>query len=357
MDFAVLPPEVDSGRRHAGVDSEPLLAAAAAWDESAVHSSAARLYQSEVTQLSGEGWMGPVAAATAVAATRYAAWTNTTAIQAEPTANQVPSAVAAYQTTFSATVPSPMIAADQAHNAHGQGGLFNVNTWITDIETPSGSLASLRAEPFELCIPASLLIGLGAPVTTASKKKMATAAAAAAGLASATEVPGAGLKALIDSSAPLSDSVAQASAETSVGSRQAVRGDPTCCGHATSRRPEQLSNVGAAILINRRANIRPSISVINLPRNRLPGSGSGHCFERIPQVAAVRRVHPDTASDDSTPLERDELTGRRMVTAEPAHGARHSHELGGPVDRRRDGSVTDAQGPPHISPRFAGETP
>ena len=50
MDFAALPPEINSARMYVGPGSGPLLAAAAAWDglAAALH-SAASSYQSEVT--------------------------------------------------------------------------------------------------------------------------------------------------------------------------------------------------------------------------------------------------------------------------------------------------------------------
>jgi PPE-repeat protein len=50
----------------------------------------------------------------AAAAFPYARWMNTTAVQAEQTANQARSAVAAYEAAFTATVPPPVIAANRA---------------------------------------------------------------------------------------------------------------------------------------------------------------------------------------------------------------------------------------------------
>ena len=44
MDFAVLPPEVNSGRMYAGAGSGPLMAAAAAWDGLAAELSSALWY-------------------------------------------------------------------------------------------------------------------------------------------------------------------------------------------------------------------------------------------------------------------------------------------------------------------------
>jgi PPE-repeat protein len=115
MDFAALPPEINSGRMYAGAGSGPLLAAAAAWDGLASElSAAATSYQSTVSELTGGPWLGPSSASMAAAAAPYVTWMNTTAAQAEQTAGQLASAVAAYEAAFAATVPPPVIAANRA---------------------------------------------------------------------------------------------------------------------------------------------------------------------------------------------------------------------------------------------------
>jgi PPE-repeat protein len=115
MDFAALPPEINSGRMYAGAGSGPLLAAAAAWDGLASElSSTATSYQSTVWELTGGAWVGPSSMSMAAAAAPYVAWMNTTAAQAEQTASQLASAVAAYEAAFGATVPPPVIAANRA---------------------------------------------------------------------------------------------------------------------------------------------------------------------------------------------------------------------------------------------------
>ena len=115
MDFAVLPPEINSTRMYAGPGSGPILAAAMAWDglAAALH-SAANSYQSEVAALTGGPWLGPSAEAMAAAAAPYVAWTRTTAAQAEQTANHAKAAAAAYETAFAETVPPPVIAANRS---------------------------------------------------------------------------------------------------------------------------------------------------------------------------------------------------------------------------------------------------
>jgi PPE-repeat protein len=114
VDFGALPPEINSGRMYAGAGSGPLLAAAAAWDGLASElSAAATSYQSTVSELTGAAWLGPSSASMAAAAAPYVAWMNTTAAQAEQTASQLASAVAAYEAAFMATVPPPVIAANR----------------------------------------------------------------------------------------------------------------------------------------------------------------------------------------------------------------------------------------------------
>jgi PPE-repeat protein len=115
MDFAMLPPEINSGRMYAGPGSGPMLAAAAAWDGLAAELySAATSYQSVILGLTAGPWLGPSSASMAAAAATYVAWTNTTAAQAEQTAAQAKAAAAAYETAFAATVPPPVIAANRS---------------------------------------------------------------------------------------------------------------------------------------------------------------------------------------------------------------------------------------------------
>ncbi|OBG96260.1 hypothetical protein A5697_21950 [Mycobacterium sp. E3251] len=115
MDFAALPPEINSGRMYTGPGAAPMLAAAMAWDALAVAlHSAADSYQVEVTALTGGPWLGPSAAAMSAAAARYVAWTRAAAAQAEQTATQAKAAAAAYEAAFAESVPPPVIAANRS---------------------------------------------------------------------------------------------------------------------------------------------------------------------------------------------------------------------------------------------------
>jgi PPE-repeat protein len=114
MDFALLPPEINSARMYDGAGSGPMLAAAAAWDGLAfeLHSSATS-YGSVVSGLSAGPWLGAASAAMTAAAGPYVAWMRSTATQAEQTAIQAKAAAAAYEVTFAAMVPPPVIAANR----------------------------------------------------------------------------------------------------------------------------------------------------------------------------------------------------------------------------------------------------
>jgi PPE-repeat protein len=115
MDFAFLPPEINSGRMYTGPGAGPMLAAAAAWDDLAAElSSTAASYASTVSSLTGGTWRGPSSESMATATATYVEWMNTTAAQAEETGNQAKAAVAAYEAAFAATVPPPVIEANRA---------------------------------------------------------------------------------------------------------------------------------------------------------------------------------------------------------------------------------------------------
>ena len=59
MDFALLPPEINSGRMYTGPGSGPMLAAAAAWDGLATElRTAAASYGSVIAELSAGPWLG-----------------------------------------------------------------------------------------------------------------------------------------------------------------------------------------------------------------------------------------------------------------------------------------------------------
>jgi PPE-repeat protein len=115
MDYAVLPPEINSARIYAGPGSGPMLAAASAWETLAaeLHSTASA-YQSAVGELTAGPWLGPAATTMAAAAASYVSWLRTAAEQAEQTGNRATLAAAAYEAAFAETVPPPVVAANRA---------------------------------------------------------------------------------------------------------------------------------------------------------------------------------------------------------------------------------------------------
>ncbi len=115
MHFAVLPPEVNSGRMYAGPGAGTMMAAAAAWDELAneLHTTAANL-ESVISGLTSEPWQGPAAASMAAAAAPQVEWLNTTAAQATQSSTQAKAAVAAYESAYAMTVPPPVVASNRA---------------------------------------------------------------------------------------------------------------------------------------------------------------------------------------------------------------------------------------------------
>ncbi|OBI62996.1 PE-PPE domain-containing protein [Mycobacterium sp. E796] len=115
MNFAVLPPELNSARMFAGPGQGPMLAVASAWDGLAEElRDAAGSFASVTSELAGEAWAGPAAAAMASAAGPYAAWLSAAAGQAEQTAAQVRFAAEAFEAALAATVHPIAVAANRS---------------------------------------------------------------------------------------------------------------------------------------------------------------------------------------------------------------------------------------------------
>ncbi|MEB3032204.1 PPE domain-containing protein [[Mycobacterium] nativiensis] len=166
MDFALLPPEINSGRMYSGAGAGPLLAAASSWDALGAELNTAGLaYESVLTELCS-GWAGPSSAAMAAAAAPYAQWMRAAAVQAEETALQARAATAAYETAFAMTVPPPVISANRsllmalvATNFLGQNApaiaaaeTHYAQMWAQDATAmygyAAGSAAAARLTPF-----------------------------------------------------------------------------------------------------------------------------------------------------------------------------------------------------------------
>lgn len=114
MDWAFVPPEINSARMYTGPGMGSLLAAAGSWDAlSAELAAAAEGYESVLSGLDPQ-WRGPAARAMALAAARYAEWLRASAEQTKQTAIQARTAVAAYEQAYAMTVPPAVITANRA---------------------------------------------------------------------------------------------------------------------------------------------------------------------------------------------------------------------------------------------------
>jgi PPE-repeat protein len=220
MDFATLPPEVNSGLMYAGPGSGPMITAAASWDSLASEvSSAAGDYGSAIAGLTSGPWRGPASASMVAAAAPYVSWMNATAAQAEQAADQAKAAASAYESAFTATVPPPVIVANRtllaslvATNVLGQNTPAIATTeaqyaemWAQDAAAMYGyagsSAAASTLTPFAQA-PATTAVGqatgTGTPATVS--QIVTSVPAALQGLASpATSTSsGSGLQGLLD---------------------------------------------------------------------------------------------------------------------------------------------------------------
>lgn len=114
MNFATLPPEINSGRVYSGPGAGSMIGAATIWDAlgARLHDMAADY--GAVTAKLACGWQGPAATAIIQAAAPYVAWLNATGAQAQQTAAQAKAAASAYHSAFVAMVPPPAIEANRA---------------------------------------------------------------------------------------------------------------------------------------------------------------------------------------------------------------------------------------------------
>jgi PPE-repeat protein len=118
MDFAILPPEINSARMYTGPGAGSLLAAAGSWDSLAAElATTAETYQSVVSGLTTLNWHGPASASMTATATPYIGWLNSTAEQTKQAAMQARAAAAAFEQAFAMTVPPQVIAANRTQLA------------------------------------------------------------------------------------------------------------------------------------------------------------------------------------------------------------------------------------------------
>jgi PPE-repeat protein len=218
MDFATLPPEVNSGRMYAGPGSGPMITAAASWDSLATEvSSAAGDYGSVISGLTSSPWRGPASSSMVAAAAPYVSWMNATATQAEQAADQAKAAVSAYESAFGATVPPPVIVANRtllaslaATNILGQNTPAIATTeahyaemWAQDAAAMYGyagsSAAASTLTPFA-APPATTTVGqtVGAGTSAPLSQLVTSVPAALQGLTSPATSAGTGLNGIMN---------------------------------------------------------------------------------------------------------------------------------------------------------------
>jgi PPE-repeat protein len=252
-EFAMLPPEINSGLMYAGPGAGPMIAVGAAWDALADDLYlAATAYGSVLSDLASY-WLGPSSVSMAAAAATYVSWISATAMQAQQTAAQANAAVAAYEAAFAMTVPPSAIAANRAllmalvaTNFFGQNTpaimateALYVEMWAQDAAAMYGyagaSSAASALTPFTTPLPttnSSGLAGLAAAVTQAAGTSAGTGAQTVAPLSSAA-VPGA-LPGFASTVASSSTSTSPLSSLTTLTSSTAVTSGTSLVSGAAS---------------------------------------------------------------------------------------------------------------------------
>ncbi|MCV7197017.1 PPE family protein [Mycobacterium angelicum] len=228
MDFAALPPEINSVRMYSGAGAAPMMAAAAAWNTLAVElGTTATAFESVITQLATEQWAGPASLSMAAAAQPYLAWLTYTAECAQHAGSQATASAAAFETAFAMTVPPAQVGANRAllaalvaTNVLGQNTAAIMATeaqyaemWAQDALAMYGYAASSGA--------AGVLTPLTAPSQMTNPGGLAGQAAAVGQAAAAGTVSQVGLGNLITNLqgavTGLATPVASAAASTGLG--------------------------------------------------------------------------------------------------------------------------------------------
>jgi PPE-repeat protein len=188
MDFAQLPPEVNSALIYSGPGSGPMLAASAAWMSLAGELRyVAAAFGSAVAALTEGPWQGPSAAAIIAASTPQVTWLGATAGQAERAAGQAMAAASAYEAAFFGSVPPPEIVSNRillgallATNFLGQNTAAIAATeaqyaemWAQDAATmytyAGTSAAAATLPPFNFAAPTVNAGGVAAQLTAVSQ--------------------------------------------------------------------------------------------------------------------------------------------------------------------------------------------
>jgi PPE-repeat protein len=196
MDFAFLPPEINSARMYTGPGSGSLLAAAGSWDALAAElGTTAENYESVVLGLTTLHWRGPASELMMATAAPYASWLYTTAEQTRQTAMQARAAATAFEQAYAMTVPPAVVTANRmqlmvliATNFFGQNTAAIAATeahyaemWAQDAAAMSGyataSAAATTLTPFSSPKQTTNPAGLAAQATAVAQADANAAAA------------------------------------------------------------------------------------------------------------------------------------------------------------------------------------
>ena len=114
LEFAWLPPEINSSRIFAGAGSGPLHVAATAWEALAQDLQAsASSFDSVIVGLTAGPWAGPASASMAAAAAPYVGWLTAAAGQATSAGVQARAAATAFEVAQAATVHPAAVTANR----------------------------------------------------------------------------------------------------------------------------------------------------------------------------------------------------------------------------------------------------
>ena len=113
MNFATLPPEINSGRMYEGPGSGSMTETVTAWDRLAARLYTAAADYRAVTSKLVAGWENPASTAIEPSRAPYVDWLYATAAQAELAAIQAAAAASAHETALAAMVPPPVIDANR----------------------------------------------------------------------------------------------------------------------------------------------------------------------------------------------------------------------------------------------------
>jgi len=220
MDFGALPPEINSARMYFGPGSTPMLAAASAWSSLAEQlQSAAAFYQSVISGLTEEGWLGPASASMAAAVAPYMMWMGVTGAQAEQTATNATAAAGAFELAYAMTVAPAVVAANRAQ--------LMVLVATNFLGQNASAIAATEAEYGEMWAQ-----------DAAAMYGYATGSAAAAELKSFTQPP--------QTTNP-SGQAAQAAAVSQAGNTAATSGVQQTLNQLTSAIPNALQSLASPL--------------------------------------------------------------------------------------------------------------